>query len=284
MKKSSVLSLLALFFAVSMLVFTFFTCGWFYLDNRFEQGTSSGNTLPIQLENSNGFQFGFEIPIGTKNGFLSTLSDCIWTFSPFLMILSIALSFFLQGEKAKRVSFFLAGVPAVLYPLSQMILFLTGKDVHFTFLITLFFLLAVGGLTLFGIFHPEVRPFAWQVALFHVGLEILLLILSLIFREKYSFFYFSEYFHNGNLWSRFHYFIFSVFVYYISYSLSIAFLHLSQNRKAPRSPKYAVKEETGISLPFENEAEQESPETEENEDPAVEEEIPLSLEDLGMER
>lgn len=243
MKKSKFYPLyfLSLFFSLAMLFFTFFAFGWF--------------------SDARGFEAWFEIPVGTGNGTLSTIGDCIWMAAPFFLLLSILFSY------GKNLFLPAATLPLFLFSILQFCLFAGGKESHFSIIITLSFLLAIG---FFALFSPKIPDFgraSFLFAFLHLVTEGILIVLSLIFREKFSQFYFSEILPMGHSGFRYRFFVISVCLYYLSYSLALLLRHLA-----------GEKPEKKISPPPADEQEEEEAEEE------TEESAPLSLEDFGIER
>lgn len=231
-----------------MLFFTFFAWGWF--------------------SDARGFDAYFEIPIGTEHGTLSTIADALWMATPFVLLIS---SLFILSANKIQFAKILAPIPLSLYALLQIVLFLDEKEGHFSVLITLFFVLLTSALTFFSARIPELGRFAGQCALFHLLCEIVLLICSLVFEEKYSQFYFSQLLPMGHYSGfRYSFFLISVFLYYLSHSLFLVCLNFckTSNKDMPKKPE---------------EKEQEA--SEPAQDPSQEEgDIPLTLADFGIEK
>jgi len=251
--KKKFFSFLGLFFAIGMLFFTFFTLAWF---------------------SDKGLQAGFEIPIGKGKGPLSTAADMVWMAAPFCAVIAIFLSLFFRSRFTMRLATVLFVACPFLYTLLQGVLFLQGKDLHFTVLITLFFLLATAILAVFASFSSDIQRIAPGLVLCHPAIEISLLALSFLFREKYSQFYFGQEIYMGHHASFFYsYLVLSVLFYYLFYSLSLSSFLASSS-----SPARYAGEENAPKEPPKPEPDQESSESEEDSLAG------LSLEDFGIER
>lgn len=241
--------------AFLMLLFTFLQWGWF---------------------SDKGLDAFFQIPVSTKKEGLDLFADLIWMAAPFSLIVGLFLP---RNTKPLRVlSMGCACLPLTLYSLFQILLFLGEKEGHFSLLITYFFLILCGILTVASVFLPELRRFAAQLLWVYAGAELLLLILSFIFQEKYSQFYFSQLLPVGH-YSHFRYsfFLISLFLYYLTYTIAlISLLSETNERKTATSLKEVKTLEN--SKEAETKTESEEPETENTED------APLSLEDFGIER
>lgn len=216
-------SALSLGFACVMLFFTFFQWGWF--------------------SDSRGMDAYFEIPIGTKDGSLSTFADMLWMSAPFFLLGSVLLSFLLPKKEMTPALTFFAVFPEAFYAVLQLILYASGKEAHFSLIVTQVFLIVICILGLFAGKSLGLRSFLGQFCLIHVGVETVLLILSMLLEEKLSQFYFSELLPMG-MFSNFRYrfFVISVFLYYVSYSLSLGFRFLcgsppEKNNEPPRPPQ-----------------------------------------------
>ncbi len=223
-----------------------------------------------------GWEFGFSSPIGFGKGGLSTAADILYTLAPFSLIASLLL--LCISKKSATVGSVLATLPLSAYALLQIILFASDtKEGHFTLLITYFALLILGVFSLVAVFVQEVRSLTGLLAFIYGGLELLLLIFSLLFQEKFSAFYYSELLPFGhNSYFRYTIFILSILLYYLSYSLSVGlrtlasplpFAHLAEEKDAPPPAEEHTEEE-------------------EDDDGEDDEEVPpsITLEDLGIER
>ena len=247
MKKSKKdpLSLLALFSALGMLLFTFCTLAWY---------------------SDKGIQIGFEIPVSTERGFFMTLADCLWMASPFILLISLSLC---RKEEGRKAALILAPLPLSLYALTRFLAFPHGVKSHWTLFITLFFILLLSAFTLLSAFESTIRPLTAKLSFTYMGIETLLLILSFLFKEKYSFFYFSQLLPMGH-YSHFRYSFFSVSIYlfYLLFALTLALMLLMKEEKE-------TEEEDPSDPPSPPEVEEE-----ENEEDLSS----LSLEDLGITR
>ena len=254
-KRFWLLTFFALGCALVMAFFTFFNVAW-HSDIK-------------------GWEIGFSSPIGFGKGGLSTAADILYTLAPFSLIASFLLLF--VGKKIAAVGGVLATLPLSAYALLQIVLFASDtKEGHFTLLITYFALLILGIFSLVAVFVPEARSVAGLFAFLYGGLELLLLIFSLLFQEKFSAFYYSELLPFGhNSYFRYTIFIFSMLLYYLSYALSVGLrtlahtLHLANPAEEKEAPP----------------TEEEQPEEEEDDEKKNEENTPpITLEDLGIER
>ncbi len=236
---------LSLFLALMMLFFTFFAWGWF----------SDGR----------GMDAYFEIPVSTEQGTLSLLADLCWMAAPFCLILALAVSLF---SSPQGLSFAIpAALPLFLYGALEILVIAGGKKVHGTVLITLIFLLLMGAMVILSAKNPLFSRLAAQLCLGHALIEGTLLILSFALDEKLSQFYFTQLLPLGTLSSfRYRFFVISVFLYYLSYSLAL-WLRLSAGEKPQKKIPPTPLSEDG-------------PEIDDEET----EGISLSLEDLGIER
>lgn len=249
--------ILALVFAIGMLLFTFVTLAWF---------------------SDRGLVIGFEIPVSTKSGLVSTIADLLWMAAPFALIASLFLS--ALGKKGNRIAPAVATLPLFGYAFLELApLVLFGADnVLFSQIFTEGFLLLLGAFAFVSLFVPESRAITAFLALTHLFLQIFLAILSFLFGEKYSWFYFSQLIPFGKYDSfRYTFFVISVFLYYLFDSLSLALLLLPQKAPEKEDPCAEAKK-----------AEVEAPEKEEADpDPEKASEADLSslsLEDFGIER
>lgn len=240
--------------SLAMLFFTFFQVGWF--------------------SDRNGFKAYFEIPVRTEGG-LDTFADLIWMAAPFALFIGIFLASAGGGKALRAVSVCCVSLPLSLYALLQIFSFLGEKEGHFSLLVTDFFLILCGSLAIACVFIPELRRFAAQLTAAHIAVEILLLILSFAFEEKYSQFYFSQLLPMGRFSGfRYTFFLLSVFLYHLFYSLSLLF--------------FLLRKETALS-PSVTKAEARSPSEAEEEpdfskEDSEEDEPPLSLQDFGIEK
>ncbi len=236
----------ALFPAVGMLIFTFLTMGWF---------------------SDRGVVVGFEFPLGTKDGALSTLSDLFWMLSPFLLLIAILLSEY--SKSAKRLAPILAGVPLFCYAFLESLFLFSEENISFPQIFTLVFLLLLGAFSFVSSFVPEGKSITAFLAMAHILLQIFLLILSFLFGQKYSWFYFSETIYFGRYDAfRYSFVVISVLFYYLFYSLSLFFFFLPSKKAAiPPEEKKILS-----TLPEENQEEEEADLSS------------LSLEDFGIEK
>ena len=228
--------------AMGMLIFTFFTLAWH--------------------SDAKGFEAGFEIPVGVNSGILSTVADCVWMAAPFFLLL--ATMFF--SEKTRRIGILLSCLPMTLYAILRIPSFFEEK-VHGTLFVTMLGILLIGVFSAFAAFLPDAEKIAPIMIFSYLGIELLLLVLSALFQEKYSFFYFSQLLPMGHAsYFRYSFFAISPFLYYTFYALSLGL------RMIP------VKEG--------NERETSKPETVPSEEEKEEEEdySSLTLEDLGIQR
>ncbi len=234
---------LSLVFSLGMLLFTFVTFAWF--------------------SDASGFQLGFEIPIGTENGLLSTLSDCIWMAAPFLFTAAVFLI-----SLSEKISLLLSSLPLSLYAILRIFSYLGGKESHPILFFTLFSLILMGAFSAVAAFVPEVRKSAAMIAFSYGGAETLLVIFSMLFQEKYSLFYFSQLIPMGHTsYLRYSFFTISTFLYYVFYALGLGIRLLPQKKW-----KKAEKEEPLPKI------------TTETEEIDEEELLSLSLEDLGISK
>ncbi len=221
-------------FSAGMLFFTFFTLAWH--------------------SDAKGFEYGWEIPIGVNSGLLSTVADCIWMASPFFLL--CASVFFCQNKE--RIGILLSCLPMTLYAILRIPSFLDEKT-HGTLIVTMLGILFIGVFSAFAAFLPDAKKIAPLMIFSYLGIEILLLILSALFQEKYSFFYFSQLLPMGHTsYFRYSFFAISPFLYYFFYTLSLG-LRMIPIKEAKNEPT--------------------PPQTEEEEDYSS-----LTLEDLGIER
>ncbi len=228
--------------AMGMLIFTFFTLAWH--------------------SDAKGFEAGFEIPVGVNSGILSTVADCVWMAAPFFLLL--ATMFF--TEKTRRIGILLSCLPMTLYAILRIPSFFEEK-VHGTLFVTMLGILLIGVFSAFAAFLPDAEKIAPIMIFSYLGIELLLLVLSALFQEKYSFFYFSQLLPMGHAsYFRYSFFAISPFLYYTFYALSLGL------RMIP------VKEG--------DERETSKPETVPSEEEKEEEEdySSLTLEDLGIQR
>ena len=228
--------------AMGMLIFTFFTLAWH--------------------SDAKGFEAGFEIPVGVNSGILSTVADCVWMAAPFFLLL--ATMFF--TEKTRRIGILLSCLPMTLYAILRIPSFFEEK-VHGTLFVTMLGILLIGVFSAFAAFLPDAEKIAPIMIFSYLGIELLLLVLSALFQEKYSFFYFSQLLPMGHAsYFRYSFFAISPFLFYTFYALSLGL------RMIP------VKEG--------DERETSKPETVPSEEEKEEEEdySSLTLEDLGIQR
>ena len=236
--------------AMGMLFFTFFTLAWH--------------------SDAKGFEAGFEIPIGVNSGALSTVADCVWTAAPFLLLL--ASPFF--TKKRGRMGILLSCLPMTLYAMLRIPSFFEEKT-HGTLFVTMLGILIIGVFSAFAAFLPDAEKIAPVMIFSYFGIELLLLILSALFQEKYSFFYFSQLLPMGHTsYFRYSFFAISPFLYYSFYTLSLGLRMIPIREEAGKEQNESV--ETAMQ---EEKEETEKEETEEEEDYSS-----LTLEDLGIQR
>ena len=229
--------------AVGMLFFTFFTLAWH--------------------SDAKGFETGFEIPVGVNSGVLSTVADCVWMAAPFFLLL--ASLFF--TEKTRRIGILLSCLPMTLYAILRIPSFFEEKT-HGTLFVTMLGILLIGVFSAFAAFLPDAEKIAPVMIFSYLGIELLLLVLSALFQEKYSFFYFSQLLPMGHTsYFRYSFFAISPFLYYVFYALSLGL------RMIP------VKEGT-----VRETSKTETVPEEEKEDEGEEDYSSLTLEDLGIQR
>ncbi len=241
---------LSLLFSLGMLLFTFVTLAWF--------------------SDSQGFQIGFEIPVGVESGLLSTVCDAFWMAAPFFMLFSLFL-ISLSG-KGEKTGLFLSALPLFLYAILRILSFLGGKESHPILFFTLFSLILTFAFTAVAAFVPEVRRSAAWIAFSYGGAETLLLIFSILFQEKFSLFYFSQLIPLGHTsYIRYSFFTISTYLYYLFYSLSLGIRLLPVKELLKKDP---VAEEN----PLQEEK------TEETEEIDEEDLSSLSLEDFGISK
>jgi len=252
--KRKTFGILSLIASGGMLLFTFVTLAW---------------------RSDLGFQWGLEIPVGTEKGILSTVADFFWMASPFLaFIASALLLLFPRGNP--RPPLILMGIAALSYPFLQMLLAIEGKELHASLWLSLILQFLLGLLALGAAYLPEIRRAAASLTLFDLSLEIALVLLSFLFHQKLSQFYFGE-----KIWiSRldyifFSYLVISILLYHLFF-LSALVLHLRA------AAKEELSSENIDSDPPEPPASEPREETEEDREDAVSSSI--SLQDLGLER
>ncbi len=188
---------LSLFCSLGMLLFTFVTFAWF--------------------SDVEGFQFGFEIPVGTENGLLSTLADCVWMAAPFLFTVGLFIH-----SVSERIRLFLSSSPLFLYAILRILSYLGGKESHPILFFTLFSLILIGAFSAVAAFVPEARKSAALIAFSYGAAETLLLLFSALFQEKYSLFYFSQLIPMGHTsYLRYSFFTISTYLYYLFYALGL---------------------------------------------------------------
>lgn len=236
--------------AMGMLFFAFFTLAWH--------------------SDAKGFEAGFEIPVGVNSGALSTVADCVWMAAPFLLLL--ASPFF--TKKRGRTGILLSCLPMTLYAILRIPSFFEEKT-HPTLFVTMLGILIIGVFSAFAAFLPDAEKIAPVMIFSYFGIELLLLILSALFQEKYSFFYFSQLLPMGHTsYFRYSFFAISPFLYYSFYTLSLG-LRMIPIREEAEEDKNAS--ESAVLQEEKEETEKE--ETEEEEDYSS-----LTLEDLGIQR
>ena len=236
--------------AMGMLFFTFFTLAWH--------------------SDAKGFEAGFEIPVGVNSGALSTVADCVWMAAPFLLLL--ASPFF--TKKRGRIGILLSCLPMTLYAMLRIPSFFEEKT-HGTLFVTMLGILIIGVFSAFAAFLPDAEKIAPVMIFSYFGIELLLLILSALFQEKYSFFYFSQLLPMGHTsYFRYSFFAISPFLYYSFYTLSLELRMIPIREEAEEDKNASV--ETAMQ---EVKEETEKEETEEEEDYSS-----LTLEDLGIQR
>lgn len=238
--------------AMGMLFFTFFTLAWH--------------------SDAKGFEWGWEIPIGVNSGLLSTVADVVWTLAPFFLVL--ASFFFSSGARARRLGILFSCLPMTLYAVLRIPSFLEEKT-HGTLFVTILGILLIGVFSAFAAFIPDAEKIAPIMIFSYLGIEILLLLLSALFQEKYSFFYFSQLLPMGHTsYFRYSFFAISPFFYYFFYALSLCLRMIPFKESAPSAK---------VSEP-EQESSAESEKTDEDEDEDDEDYSSLTLEDLGIQR
>ncbi|MBR5296108.1 MAG: hypothetical protein IKU24_05915 [Clostridia bacterium] len=243
MTRKTALSL-SLLFAVGMLLFTFITFAWF--------------------SDSQGFEVGFEIPVGTENGIVSTLADAVWMASPFLLVLSHL--FFSFGKGGEKIGLLLSALPLFLYAILRILSYLGGKESHPILFFTLFSLILIASFSSVAAFVPEAKKSAAIIVFSYGAAETLLLIFSMLFQEKYSLFYFSQLIPMGHTsYLRYSFFTISTFFYYLFYALGLGFRLLPLKEKEIKPKEIKIEEIK----------------TEEIEEEDL---SSLSLEDLGISR
>ncbi|MBE6711912.1 MAG: hypothetical protein E7580_00165 [Ruminococcaceae bacterium] len=254
-KLQRTLLVLSIFFAAAMLFFTFFNFAWH--------------------SDAKGFQYGWGSPIGFQKGTLSTVADCVWTAAPFLLLLSSVFFFF--GEGAKRIGTVFSCLPLSVYALLRFP-DLMKEDVHHTLAFTVLGILFVGVFTMVFAFMPETKKIAPAVAFTYIGLEILFLILSFSFQEKYSYFYFqvNTLIFDRTMIFRYRFFVISTFFYYIFYALSLGLRMICLPEKAAKETDASAIQPEPVKAEEENKSD---PEENEEEDYSS-----LTLEDLGIQR
>jgi len=264
-KRISLSALSALLASAVMLFFTFFAWGWF--------------------SDVNGVQFYFEIPVGFQNGHFSTAADIVWTAAP-LLCLAAQIAGLFVSEKGEKILLPLCSFPLALYAVLQFLLYASGKEGHFTVLISLFFFLLLGALTTLAAFLPHIRRPVAKFSLLYGLLEAFFFILSVLTQTKLSQFYFSQTIALGHLSSfRYSFILFSVFFYHFFYALSLASRLFCAEKKAQKTKEEIAPLETPPSCdtpPSEEEEEAQGPELSESE-VSSEEITRLTLEDLGIE-
>ena len=239
--------------ALGMLFFTFFTLAWH--------------------SDAKGFECGWEIPVGVNNGLLSTVADCVWMAAPFFLV--FASLFFFRGNGARRAGILLSCLPMTLYAVLRIPSFLEEKT-HGTLFVTILGILLIGVFSAFAAFLPDGENIAPVMIFSYLGIELLLLILSALFQEKYSFFYFSQLLPMGRTsYFRYSFFAISPFLYYTLYALSLG-LRMIPVKDAPG--REAKNDTAKPAIPDPVSAEEDETEQEE------EDLSSLTLEDLGIQR
>lgn len=234
--------------AMGMLFFTFFTLAWH--------------------SDAKGFEVGWEIPVGVNSGVLSTVADCVWMAAPFLLLL--ASLFF--TKKTRPIGILFSCLPMTLYAILRIPSFFEEKT-HGTLFVTMLGMLLIGVFSAFAAFLPDAEKIAPVMIFSYLGIELLLLILSALFQEKYSFFYFSQLLPMGHSsYFRYSFFAISPFLYYVFYTLSLGL------RMIPLGEESA-KEKEGP----ETKAETKEPDPDESKE-EDEDYSSLTLEDLGIQR
>lgn len=237
--------------AVGMLFFTFFTLAWH--------------------SDAKGIEYGWEIPVGVNNGLLSTVADCVWMIAPFLLLAASPL--FLK-KKTRRLGILLSCLPMTLYAILRVPSFLEEKT-HGTLFVTMLGILLIGVFSAFAAFLPDAKKIAPVMIFSYLGIELLLLFLSALLQEKYSFFYFSQLLPMGHSsYFRYSFFAISPFSYYFFYALSLGLRMLPVRKIETR------KEPAPVIDPVQSTEENGNSEDEEDE----EDYSSLSLEDLGIQR
>jgi len=236
---------LSALFAAGMLFFTFFTLAWH--------------------SDAKGFETGWEIPVGVNSGVLSTVCDCIWMAAPFFLLIG---SFFMGSDhgRMKKAGILLSCLPLTLYALLRVPSFFEEK-VHATLLITMLGIFLIGVFSAFAAFLPDAEKIAPIMIFSYLGIELLLLLLSAIFQEKFSFFYFSQLLPMGHTsYFRYTFFAISPFLYYFFYALSLGL------RMIPLPEQTAFDKEDSPPPSVSDEEEEETDYSS------------LTLEDLGIQR
>ena len=238
---------LSAFCAAGMLFFTFFTLAWH--------------------SDAKGFEAGWEIPVGVNSGILSTIADCVWVASPFCLLLA---SLFLT-KKTKRVGILLSCMPMTLYAVLRIPSFFE-ENTHGTLFVTMLGILLIGLFSAFAAFLPDAEKIAPVMIFSYLGIELFLLILSALFQEKYSFFYFSQLLPMGHTsYFRYSFFAISPFLYYVFYALSLGLRMI---------PLPAEDEKDYDKIDTNKENKEQNPDEEDEE----EDYSSLTLEDLGIQR
>ena len=236
--------------AVGMLFFTFFTLAWH--------------------SDAKGFEWGWEIPVGVNSGTLSTVADCVWMAAPFLLLL--ASFFFRPGTR--RIGILLSCLPMTLYALLRVPSFLEEKT-HATLFVTMLGILIIGVFSAFAAFLEDAKKLAPLMIFSYMGIELLLLLLSALFQEKYSFFYFSQLLPMGHTsYFRYSFFAISPFLYYFFYTLSLGLRMIPVHESTP-----SAEEPLTPDAPSADKSEEDDEEDDDEEDYSS-----LSLEDLGIQR
>lgn len=252
----SILLSLSAFFSAGMLFFTFFTFAWH--------------------SDAKGFEWGWEIPVGFNSGLLSTVADFVWMAAPFFLL--FASLFFFSGATGRRIGILLSCLPMTLYAVLRVPSFFEEKT-HGTLLVTILGILLIGVFSAFSAFIPEAEKIAPIMVFSYLGIELLLLFLSALLQEKYSFFYFSQLLPMGHTsYFRYSFFAISPFCYYFFYALSLGLRMIPVKETIPSD----VLTETNVkSADLPEKAKSEEEETDEDNE---EDYSSLTLEDLGIER
>lgn len=235
---------LSLLFSLGMLFFTFCTLAW-HSDLK-------------------GFQWGFEIPLTLGGSFFKTCADALWLMAPFCLILSLV--WFRKPGRRDRAGVLLSALPLSLYAVFRALSYLAGEKSHWILFFTLFCLVFCGAFTALSAFDPSLRKTASFLFFSYGAAETLLLVFSALFHEKYSLFYFYQLLplgHTSHI--AYSFVVISVYLYYLFYALAAGFRLLSPTKREEKRQDPPV------------------PEDEEKKEEETQE-IPLSLEDFGLQR